>query len=531
MRTPPTDVRIITTKTQMIIKDIHIQKFRGFNDESLTLGQNITVVAGQNGSQKSTLLGILSQTFTLSKDHPMSKAQPLSGGNYKSLFNEKFKISKEFDKAGEHEWTLNLDSPEQEPFIAESIHRDKKDGTIRFWKKGKRGAGDGYLQYPVIFLSLKRLSPLGEDKKISISHEVSLSPDEIKFYQKWHNRILIVPSSGDTKVDYLASNDKQTLGISSDFYDWQSNSAGQDNIGKILLSILSFKRLKEQFVKVYKGGILVIDELDATLYPASQVKLFEALRTFSSKFGIQIIFTTHSYNLIRVAHKVQSSSQTSDQVKVALLRKYDRNIKILEGLESDQIELHLNLEVPKPPERNKIRVFTEDPETEIFFKTILKRRSQPLNVFSAYLGCGNLLQLASKDIPSFDKNECLIVLDGDVELDRKDLKKANSLEQVLILPGKDSPEKILAKFLLKTSDKSDLWEQISKGYSKQFAFSEISYDEICSCRVKSKKWFNDQKTHWGRGASRIINPWIKENQEEVDNFLELFDKKLQELIS
>ena len=44
-----------------------------------------------------------------------------------------------------------------------------------------------------------------------------------------------------------------------------------EHYGKeIILAVLSFRRLKEQYGKNYNGGILLIDELDATLYGFSQ---------------------------------------------------------------------------------------------------------------------------------------------------------------------------------------------------------------------------------------------------------------------
>lgn len=43
----------------MIIKKVHIAKFRGFKDVEFEMGDQITVIAGQNGTQKTTLLGIL----------------------------------------------------------------------------------------------------------------------------------------------------------------------------------------------------------------------------------------------------------------------------------------------------------------------------------------------------------------------------------------------------------------------------------------------------------------------------------------
>lgn len=276
----------------MIIKKVHIAKFRGFKDVEFEMGDQITVIAGQNGTQKTTLLGILSQTFSLRGHETMASAKPLCGGNYHSGFADKFKLSKTYDVANSHEWTLFLHNSE-EPYIIKSIARDKASGDIRFWKKGDKRKGSGYIQLPVIYLSLKRLFPIGEDDKIQQSQNIELNADEIKIYQELHNEILI-SLDNIIKADYLESPNKNTLGVNTDYYDWVQNSAGQDNIGKIILAILSFRRLKNDFPNDYKGGIFVIDEIDATMYPASQNKLIEVLRKYSSKLSVQIIFTTHS---------------------------------------------------------------------------------------------------------------------------------------------------------------------------------------------------------------------------------------------
>ena len=173
----------------MIIKKVHITKFRGFNNVEFELGSQITVIAGQNGTQKTTLLGILSQTFSLNKKSAMFKEKPLCGGNYRSSFNDKFKLSSKFDLPKSHEWSLYINGS-SDPFTVESILRDKETMTIRFWKKGSKDKGDGYLQYPTIYLSLKRLLPIGEDHDISQSSKISLSDEEKNLFVELHNRIL-----------------------------------------------------------------------------------------------------------------------------------------------------------------------------------------------------------------------------------------------------------------------------------------------------------------------------------------------------
>ena len=159
----------------MKITKIHIEKFRGFQNEDFELGSQLTAIAGQNGTQKSTLLGIVTQTFTLKLDDPMRTEKPLCGGSYISAFKDKFRLSPTFDKPKGHEWTISFDSGIAD-FTVESIKRTG-DPNVRFWKKGARQEGDGYISFPTIFLSLKRLVPAAEESGVNLC----IHPDDPPF--------------------------------------------------------------------------------------------------------------------------------------------------------------------------------------------------------------------------------------------------------------------------------------------------------------------------------------------------------------
>ncbi|HMG82090.1 MAG TPA: AAA family ATPase [Ferruginibacter sp.] len=512
----------------MIIKSVSIRKFRGFNDVNFNLGASLTVIAGQNGTQKTTLIGILSQPFSITdKENPLYGEKPLSGGNYRSSFAEKFKLSDSFDTPQNHEWTLNLNDDKDPEYTVESIKRDSATG-IRFWKKGDRSKGSGYIQIPVIYLSLSRLFPIGEDASIDSSNEIMLTTDELKFYQTWHNKILIIPDIEMTSVDYLVSKQKNTLGANTSFYDWKMNSAGQDNIGKILLAIISFKRLKDKYQDDYKGGVLAIDELDTTLYPASQLKLIEALRKFSSQFKIQIVFTTHSLNILKQACEWDQDPKIPNQVRVIYLQKVDTTIKVIENISYEEIKNKLNVALSGKKEIRKIHVFTEDKEGEIFMRSLIKRKSSNLNFVDCSLGCDNLIELVRKDIVGFRFPESLIVLDGDVRNESSKMKRVNDKKNFLILPGNKSPERLIAEFLHGLPDESLIWNNIYSGYTKQFVFKDYSLKEIQANREKAKDWFNSQKQYWGRNCSNIINHWIVANQADVNDFLNTFKNLMLE---
>ena len=77
----------------MIIKNVKIEKFRAFESASFSLGKCITAISGRNATQKTTLLGMIGQPFTISKDNPMYGCKTIDGYNFRSQFKEKFKIS------------------------------------------------------------------------------------------------------------------------------------------------------------------------------------------------------------------------------------------------------------------------------------------------------------------------------------------------------------------------------------------------------------------------------------------------------
>lgn len=516
----------------MIIQKVEIAKFRGFKEVEFELGKLITVIAGQNGTQKTTILGMLSQPFTLTDtENPTSSEKPLSGGTFKSAFGEKFKLSQRFDIAKSHEWTLHL--TDGEPFMVESISRG--NNKIRFWRKGSREKGSGYIQLPVIFLSLKRLIPIGEDNRLVENSKLSLTDEEKQFISEWHQKILL---SFDVIKDasFLESPDKNTLGVNTDIYDWKQNSSGQDNIGKILLAILSFKRLKDKYPEYYKGGILAIDELDTTLYPASQIKLLEALRKFASKYSIQVIFTTHSLTILEEATRLETNNKhipsAFDQIRVIYLERFNSKIKVVQGITYSGIKHKLNVTLNEI-EVKKIDTFTEDKECTLFVKAILKGKATQLKFIDCTLPASSLVELGTRKVPSFSFPNSVVFIDGDMRGQPATMKKIKQLKNFVLLPGVNSPERLLADFLYNLSDDSPVWENINATFNKQYCFKDYTLSEIQGDRQKAKLWFNAHLQYWGANAIKVINPWMEGNKEMVNqfvtDFVETYNKFAKEL--
>lgn len=517
-----------------MLKEIKIHKYRGFKDVSFKLGTQLTVIAGQNGTQKTTLLGMLTQMFTLDPKSAMGSEKPLIGGNYRSDFTNKFKFSPTYDKAGDHEWTLSFDG--MDDFTVTSIWRKKEEGTIRFWQKGTHAAGSGYIQYPVLYLSLRRLFPIGEDAKIDVSNGVELTDAEKREYKKFHDDVLFNVFD-DAQPLYLEGAEKQTLGVNTASYDWRSNSAGQDNLGKIVLALFSFKRLKDNYPKEYKGGILAIDELDTTLFPASQIKILKSLQSYASKCKVQIIFTTHSLTLIKESCKLQDECDANEarkgQVNVAFLKREDDHIAIKEHVGYGTIENNLCVSLAEKP-NTQINIYTEDNEGWLFMYNMVPSKYRSIiKHINAKMCCTEYINLIEAKIPNFFPPEGLVVLDGDVEETQHTRRVAN---KYLALPGPLSPERLVAKWLYEMSDQDPFWISINRGYSKQYCFKDYRYQDIVtsdkSKRAIAKDWFQSQcvKDVWGTKAQKMMKYWKKSHQEEVVAFVTEFEKMIKRII-
>jgi hypothetical protein len=146
------------------------------------------------------------------------------------------------------------------------------------------------------------------------------------------------------------------------------------------------------------------------------------------------------------------------------------------------------------------------------------------------MGCSNYIELAKKKIDGFKYLQSIIILDGDVKSESSKMRELKKYKNFLVLPGIESPERLISKFLHNLSEGSPLWDKIYHGYTKQLVFRDHSLREIQADREKAKAWFNSQKQYWGRGCAGVINLWISENQEEVSNFINEYDRLVQKYI-
>lgn len=503
----------------MIVSQIEIERFRMIEQQSFELGEDLTAIIGQNGTMKSTLLGMIGEPFRF--ETPFD-----NGDQYKTIdnrffqipFSEAFKFSdgpEGLERAGEHVWfaEINEDIYPNKKYRAFTAPRGSiKNNKIRTWAGTSKASGEKHAQAPVIYLSLKRLIPIGEEKRVH--HDpIELSPEESDFFEEYHRKILLLEHKM-SQAEFVTSTNKSTLGFATKEYDSLTNSAGQDNIGKILLSVLSFKRLKEALGAKYKGGLLLIDEIDATLYPAAQVQLIKALFRFAHDVNLQIVFTTHSPDIVQVLND-QKLSSTS---KIIYLETRDKKTRIFENLPQRRILAHLRAETVKPENTKKIQVFSEDSSTRIFLKGLLEPTlKRQLKFIDIDFSEGMLNSLRKAKLPDFV--EGIIVYDGDIDSDKPTYKSPNSLS----LPGNAAPERVFFRYLQSLPETDAFWDKTPGGYLKQTCFRDFT-DKDEKDDNKVKRWFNREKQHFGRGCLKLIKRYIEDHIDEVEAFRKAFNE-------
>lgn len=528
-----------------MIEKMKIKKFRKLENIEINLGEKLTAIAGQNGTLKTTILASLVQPFGvgrgLKKEEKITREEIedclIVSNNFSTKINEIFKLSDVYDKPGEHDYevyfTENLNNSgliKENPMPVKSFERkdSTKSSRLRIVAGSKREKGYGNVEIPVIYLGLSRLFPIGEGQ--STEKKIELTPKEIEYFKKNYNDILLLVDEKYTNTTIInKANEKvATTAINTETYDWKSISAGQDNIGRIISSILEFKRLKKKLGDRYTGGIILIDELEATLYPAAQVELLKFLNKESRNLHLQIAFTTHSLEILKEMLEEDNFKYHS---KINFMS--EQNGKLIRKEIDNYEDMYLNLMVKTKTEVKKstvpkINIYLEDAEAKDLLKPVLPRELiKYVNIVPLKLGAPEIASIAVK---INELKNGIIIFDGDCKVGKENKminRQLKSHSNYDFLPGKESPERELIK-LLKRLDKSDkFWESTKNKYIKQNFIKSITGINIDN-REHTKQWYIDNKKHFGNEANILIKRWY--NEPEIKKEKDILTDKIEIMI-
>ena len=481
---------------RFLASELQIKHFRKINNLNIPLGNKITVLSGINGVGKSNIMSLIAMAFGKSGTR-------IAGGNFFPHFDEYFIITEaEFNQQTENKYEAYLRISAGKGMVQKrlGLKNDINQGrgirvlprsTNHFTKnktstevlretKESYNIGDsGRVPIPTIFISLSRLFPMGEtklaEKLINNNNEI-IKEGVINKYIEWYNRVL--PLSIDINK-YRASSIKKVVNANGRIHvelvdsDARTESVGEDNLGTIISALVDFFYLKEKQQNEYIGGIMCIDEVDASLHPSAQIRLFELLEELSEELNLQIFMTTHSMTMLEKIIKKQNKDSENFKLVYILDPRIPRikdNIRSIEDIKADMYD-------EKFYYRPVIKVYSEDVETEFIFNQLIKTLSQEddfslpeYKVFPMALGHRQLERLREFD----DYFQSVVILvDGDAKREKgnnvlnkylnDDIKGLNSRqlkENILSLPTFLAPESYYYYILSKIVDDKSFWQQL-----------------------------------------------------------------------
>lgn len=512
-----------------MFKNIKINNFRVLKNINIDLGRYITVLAGWNATGKSTLLALLANSTELK----VGEGRTYSEKQFRAEFSEIIKGSLEYDHSEQDKLEIEIDIDGQ---VRKKTFRTAwQDNNTRFRvipketdESGKR-LNEAKFTLPVLYLGLSRLYPVGElSDDVLLSHEQSFSDEDKEWFIEKYNFILSKHENiqSVTNIDVKTAQ-KEKMGINTDAYDWRTNSAGQDNVSQILKAILSFKKLKREQGTKFKGGLLIIDELEASLHPKAQEKMFdEILLKSARKIGIQIVFTTHSLTLIK-----KVCERRNDETIISHYFTFENHeLQIKRNADYDFIEKDL-LVLPIETEdkvQQKVTVYSEDEEARWFIKKLLYGHNYRLDFRNIQISCSSLVDLMNCE-PCF-KNY-IVVFDGDFTQDtRIKLNKNNYLVLPTNANQKESPEKVIHDFLF-SEDSKEYFEKGKEQYKhlkrEYFEEHDVSQDNNKKERVRYKEWFNQHRSLFDK--TQLFYYWKEKNAKKAEEFRNNFLEKLERI--
>ena len=536
------------SKTQL--KKLVIEKFRALDNVEVEFGDHITVICGKNGTSKSSILGIAAQIFSFEKDYTNDNSlsyQQITGGKFKSQYSEHFRISDRFDVAGSMAVNIELNdgyTGQDATAKLELMKRGKSPRpVVRNNSTAEKGSNSSRnFTHPVIFLSLKRLYPIADRdyKVIDFDYLKKHEKDFIGLTNELLNRQSSVATGTEGTISSAVAQGEN--------YDQDSVSAGEDNAGQIVLALMSFRKLKEEYAD-YKGGLLLIDEADAGLFPTAQVNLIKILDRECKKLDLQVIMTSHSPTLIEYAY--EQSQQYRRKYKTIYLSNTYGNVQVVQDWSWPQISADIHTRTVSTSAEVRlpsVNVYFEDKEAADFFAALMNRQpikkfTQPLPEIS--LGCSNYLQLIQKRVSEFSEKS-VVCLDSDTS----DKVNGKGYKTVVLLPGSLPPDQLIFEHLYNLPANDDFWKN-DLGYARpnftNSAAEIIREFAVNRATVDVKERLN---TYQGTGKPREIfkrfyknpdfqqlfttvskpfNPWmhwIKSNPTASNEFLEQLKEAL-----
>lgn len=526
-----------------MIKKINIIQYRKLKDLTLCFTKNINAISGTNGTCKTSLLHLFGNSLqaptktcgwiTDEKCLPIIKAvNNVTNPKVESLTRGDQTYNDPAHGVKGHLFSVDY-------YGAESLNFRRHNSTQmnRYAVKPKYQSGtkDKLPYCPVIYLGLSRLVPFGE-----FQNDDALSNIKKKLPQSYQDEIAqLYKDFTNYEISFNATKQMGDIKVRSEFssnvegIDSNTISAGEDNLSIILTALISLKYYYESISSTNEvESVLLIDEMDATLHPAFQIKLLNLFRKMSEAYKIQVVFTTHSMSLL------EEMLAKKDNV----LYLIDNVTSVFQMEEPDiyKIKMHLQSLTQEDIYEDKvIPLFTEDDEARCLLDLLFDYYQKTYPAFRNVSGLFHkvITNISAENLTGIFTDSKLLhttmrsicVLDGD--------HKSDLTNFIVSLPGKAAPESVLLNYIEKLYDDDDaFWRErtiVDKGYTKHYYITNIKNEvdnfeaELARLhengesakgkrRAFNKNLFNDNQNFF----KLVFKNWIHNpiNKAEIEQF-------------
>jgi energy-coupling factor transporter ATP-binding protein EcfA2 len=539
---------VVANSGRILVRSIEFNQppFRKLSTLRIDFAERVTLIAGHNGIGKSTILGLLANTFGITSKEP------------RTYFGESFYTNIEkIVYLSLEEAAYAKENPTSAPIVVSTVGevtvRKRSAMTQRtIWNRARvvprtveKAADDPVGQdakvpLPTIFLGLRRLAPIGEaDEKDVASSDLQMDTEDRRLMVDFVGSVILGVHVNDHVTQTVISGaGKTSIQPGFDAHDAMAISTGQDSLGSIATAFASFNRLKREQGDAYQGGLLVIDEIDVGFHPHALERLASALKKYAKRLDVQVVATTHSPALIECIHPDGKGVALAPDAVIYLLDTAKPRVAEDQSLGAILDDMALRQVVPKISSKPKLGVYFEDNEGVQIFDAIVTRgkrmalsRKYDVTVkpIALEVGGSNLLKLPEHD-PIF--KDRVLVVDADTPVPAKAKKRGN----VVKLPCPKgatgtarSPENMIIQFLIAMTKAKDgvyldaLLNLNVKNPSTDKIFGTFFPDgtNVSTDRVATKKWWNKNWTKlkgW-----KVIESWVKCHPAEVNQFIEDFE--------
>jgi recombinational DNA repair ATPase RecF len=160
----------------MKLQNLYIENFRHINNTSIEFGDKITVISGQNGTGKSSILGLVAQLCKYKGGN-----KQLNGNKFIEDYKKIFNFCKTNDFNNNYKLIFNYidDGTSKNKTLSTRLTSITGKNKPRYRVDYNRNSKleKSALNYPIVYLGLRRLIPLATENLLK-KHTIELSTSE-----------------------------------------------------------------------------------------------------------------------------------------------------------------------------------------------------------------------------------------------------------------------------------------------------------------------------------------------------------------